>query len=152
MITVYKEKAIPKDMELIKLNDIYFNKFTADKLDDKAADIIRQIDQSEMSDRFYIKSRFDGGILNIDKLSSGCKTVLNIMYNPKKVFDIRECGENAIDIIYGLETGNITCEYPLISFEMEKVMAVDKTGSKEFDSYDTLKEWWSNEDKAGYNK
>ena len=152
MITVYKEKAIPKDMELIRLNDIYFNKFTADKLDDKAKDIIFAIDQSELADRFSIKSRFDGGILNIDKLSSGCKTILNIMYNPTKVFDIRECGENAIDTIYGLESGNITCEYPLISFDMKKVIAVDKNGSKEFDSYDSLKEWWSDEDKAGNNK
>ena len=146
MITVYKEKAIPKTMELVKLNDIFFNKFTAGKLDDKAADIIFKIDQSVMVDRFSIQSRFDGSVLNIDKLSSGCKTILNILYNPDKVFDIRECGENAIDAIYDLETGNITCEYPLISFEMKKVIAVDKKGSIEFDSYDELKEWWSDED------
>lgn len=146
MITVYKEKAIPKTMELVMLNDIFFNKFTAGKLDDKAADIIFKIDQSLMVDRFSIKSRFDGAVLNIDKLSSGCKTILNILYNPDKVFDIRECGENAIDAIYALETGNITCEYPLISFEMKKVIAVDKKGSIEFDSYDELKEWWSDED------
>ncbi len=146
MITVYKEKAIPKNMELIKLNDIFFNKYTAEKLDDKAADIIFKIDQSKMVDKFSIQSRFDGAVLNIDKLSSGCKTILNILYNPDKVFDIRECGENAIDVIYGLESGNITCEYPLISFEMKKVIAVNKKGSCEFDSYDELKEWWSDED------
>ena len=152
MITVYKDKAIPKDMELIRLNDIYFNKFTAEKLDDNAAKIIMEIDQSDLIDRFSIRSRFDKGILNIDKLSTGCKTVLNIMYNPDKDFDIRECGENAIDIIYGLENGNITCEYPLISFEMKKVTAVDKIGSREFDSYEALKGWWSDEDKTDYHK
>ena len=33
------------------------------------------------------------------------KTTLNILYNPDKVFNISECGENALDIIYSLENG-----------------------------------------------
>ncbi len=145
MIAVYKMKTIPKDMELIKLNDIFFNKYTSEKLDEKAIDIIFKIDQSEMVDKFTIRSRFDGGILNIDKLSTGCKTVLNIMYNKDKIFDIRECGENALDVIYSLDNGNITCDYPLISFEMKKVKAVGKKGTIDINSYDELKEWWSDE-------
>lgn len=146
MITVYKIKTIPKDMDLIILNDVFFNKYTVEKLDKKAEEIIKRIDQSQLVNKYTIKSRFDGGILNIDKLSTGCKTVLNIIYNTDKVFDIRECGENALDVIYTLEEGNITCDYPLISFEMTKVIAVGKKSNLEFDSYDALKEWWSNED------
>ncbi len=146
MITVYKIKTIPKDMDLIKLNDVFFNKYTVEKLDKKAEEIIKKIDQSQLVNKYTIKSRFDGGILNIDKLSTGCKTVLNIIYNTDKVFDIRECGENALDVIYTLEEGNITCDYPLISFEMTKVIAVGKKSNLEFDSYDALKEWWSDED------
>lgn len=133
-------------MELIKLNDIFFNKYTSEKLDEKAAKIIFEIDQSELLDKFTIKSRFDGGVLNIDKLSTGSKTVLNVMYNPDKVFDIRECGENALDVIYNLESGNITCDYPLISFELNKVRAIDKNDCREFDAYEALKEWWLHED------
>ncbi len=146
MITVYKIKTIPKDMDLIKLNDVFFNKYTVEKLDKKAEEIIKKIDQSQLVNKYTIKPRFDGGILNIDKLSTGCKTVLNIIYNTDKVFDIRECGENALDVIYTLEEGNITCDYPLISFEMTKVIAVGKKSNLEFDSYDALKEWWSDED------
>ena len=145
MITVYKENAIPKNMELIRFNDLYFNKHTAEKLDERAKNIIYTIDHSKMVDRFSFQSRFDGSVLNIDKLSSGCKTVLNVMYHEDKVFDIRECGENALDAIYDLDAGNITCSYPLISFEMKKAVAVDKRGSREIDSYDSLKEWWSDE-------
>ena len=44
MITVYKKKAIPKNMELVILNDIFFNKYTVEKLDDTAAEIIKTID------------------------------------------------------------------------------------------------------------
>ena len=97
------------------------------------------------SDKYAISSRFDGMKLNIDKLSTGCKTALNVLYNPDKVFDIRECGDNALDVIYALPCGNVYCEYPLISFDMDKVNVYEKKGMREIDSYDELKEWWTSE-------
>ena len=45
MITVYKKKPSKNGMELIDLNDIFFSKYTAELLDDKAAALIEQIDQ-----------------------------------------------------------------------------------------------------------
>ena len=149
MITIYSKKYIPKNMKpVIFNNDIYFNKHTVDLLDDKAADIISKIDHSEMQSKYMIKSRFDGSVLNIDKLSTGCKTLLNIMYSPDKIFDIRECGDNVLDIIYSMPQGNVYCDYPFISFEMEKVNVCDKHGTKVIDSYDELKEWWTDEDQT----
>ena len=146
MITVYKVKSVPKNMEIIRLNDVYFNKYTAMELDERAGDIIKKIDRSEWIDQYTIKSRFDGTILNIDKLSTGCKTVLNILYYPKKIFDIRECGDNALDVIYSLPAGNVWCDYPLISFDMTEVNVHDKKGSKVISGYEELKEWWTSED------
>ncbi len=145
MITIYKKKPSSKTMELVVMNDIYFNQKTVSLLDDRAKEIIRQIDHSDMLSPFSISSRFDGMTLNIDKLSTGCKTALNVLYNPDKVFDIRECGDNALDVIYSFPEGNIYCDYPLISFDMDKVMISDKNKKQEIDSYETLKEWWSNE-------
>ena len=146
MLEVYKMSAIPKGTEIIKMNDVYFNKYTAAILDDRANAIMMEIDQSEMINRYSIKSRFDGMALNVDKLSTGCKTALNILYNSDKIFDIFECGDNALDVIYRFENGKICCEYPLISFEMEKVKAVGKKEEKIIKSYEELKEWWLNED------
>lgn len=146
MITIYKKKQIPKNMELIVLNDIYFNKFTVSLINDKAAEIISKIDNSVMLSNYTISSKFDGGVLNIDKLSTGCKTVLNVLYNPDKIFDIRECGDNAIDVLYGLHTGNICCDYPLISFDMIEAKVYTPDGIQTMSSYEELKEWWSNED------
>ena len=146
MITVYKKKTVPKTMELILLNDIFFNKNTVSLLDDRAKPIIEKIDHSKMLSQFTISSRFDGMTLNIDRLSTGCKTALNILYNPDKVFDIRECGDNALDVIYSLPAGNVVCDYPLISFDMDKVKVCDKKGTREIESYEMLKEWWMNED------
>ena len=145
MITVYKKKAIPKNMELVIFNDVYFNKYTVEMLDEKAEEIIEKIDCSKMLSKYTISSRFNGTALNIDKLSTGCKTVLNILYNPDKVFDICECGDNALDAIYSLPQGNIYCAYPFISFEMEKVTVCDKHGMQEINSYEELKEWWTDE-------
>ena len=146
MLTVYKKKTLPKDKELILINDVYFNKYTVELLDDRAKEIIARIDGSEMVSKYNIKSKFDGVLLNIDKLSSGCKTVLNVLYNNDKIFDIRECGENALDELYTLENGNVFCQYPLISFDMEKVYITDKNGNREIDDYEELKRWWSDED------
>ncbi len=146
MITVYKKKGIPKDLELIRVNDIYFNKYTAALLDEKAKQIIRKIDGSDMLDKFSIGSRFDGSKLNIDKLSTGCKTTLNVLYNPDKIFDIAECGDNALDVIYSLDNGKIYCDYPMISFDMDKVQVTGSDGPKVVDDYENLKEWWMDED------
>ena len=145
MIIVYKKKAIPSDLELIEINDLFFNKYTVELLDDKARAIISSIDKSEFIDKYSIGSRFDGTRLNIDKLSTGCKTTLNILYNPDKVFNISECGENALDIIYSLERGNVYCDYPMISFNMVEVGAMDSEGYHIFKDYEELKEWWKNE-------
>ena len=146
MITVYKKGTVPKTKELVTLNDIYFNQTTVSLLDERAAGIISAIDSSEMLTRFAIRSRFDGMALNIDKLSTGCKTALNILFNPEKIFDIRECGDNALDVIYALQAGSIFCDYPMISFAMTKVAVPDKKGTRKIDSYEELKEWWQNED------
>ena len=146
MITVYKKKSVPKAVGVIKTNDVYFNKYTSEMLDKKADEIIRKIDHSRMIDRYTIASRFDGTRLNIDKLSTGCKTALNILYNPDKIFDVSECGENALEVIYSLKSGKIYCDYPMIAFDMKEVEGIDPSGSHVFRDYEDLKAWWKNED------
>ena len=80
MITIFKNKKdIPLNKEYIELNDIFFNQNTATKLDDAAAKYIQMIDGSELLSKYKIRSRFEDIILNTDQLSTGCKTVLNIL-------------------------------------------------------------------------
>lgn len=67
------------------------------------------------------------------------------MYDLDKVFDMCECGDNALDMVYALKNGNICCDYPFISFGVQSVNVNDGKGSKEMDSYEALKEWWINE-------
>lgn len=147
MIRVYRNiNDIPDDMEYVQLNDIYFNEVTCDLLDDRAADIIKQIDSSELIGKYKIRSRFGDDILNIDKISSGCKTVLNVLYNSDKVFWLLDCGENALEVLYGFEKGNVYSETPMIPFEMGSVEAYTTDGCMIIDDYEELKEWWRNEE------
>lgn len=147
MITIFKDKKdIPQDMEYVELNDVFFNQNTAMKLDERADQIIEQIDASKRINKYKICSRFDGTVLNIDRLSAGCKTVLNVLYYPDKVFCLKECGNNALEILYGLEGGFVYSDYALIPFQMEKVMAQTKSESQEISDYEELKEWWGNEE------
>ena len=147
MLTIYKNKKdIPSDKEYVELNDLYFNMNTSSLLDDRAKSIIEAIDSSEQISKYKIRSRFNGDVLNIDKLSSGCKTVLNVLYNPEKVFCLKECGENALDVLFGFKKGAVYSDYPIIPFDFEKVAVFSDGEIKEIDDYEELKEWWSNAD------
>lgn len=108
MITIFKDKKdIPQNMEYVELNDIFFNQNTASVLDKRAGTIIEQIDDSKLLSKYKISSRFNDVAIDIDKLSAGCKTVLNVFYYPDRVFCLKECGNNALEVLYSFDEGNV---------------------------------------------
>lgn len=133
-------------MEYIELNDVYFNQNTASMLDKKAEMIIETIDGAKLISKYKIRSKFNDTILDVDKLSAGCKTVLNVLYNPDKVFCLKECGNNALEVLYSLESGNVYSDYALIPFEMDAVNVQTSSGQKEINDYEELKGWWNDEE------
>ena len=143
MLTIYKNKKdIPTDKEYVELNDLFFNMNTAFLLDDRAKVIIRDVDSSAMISRYKIRSRFNGDVLNTDKLSTSCKTVLNVMYYPDKVFCLKECGENALDILFSFEKGAVYSDYAMIPFDFDKVEVCSDGKMEVIDDYEELKAWW----------
>lgn len=147
MITIYKDrKDIPHGKDYVELNDVFFNKNTALLLDSRAAQIIEQIDGAKLDGRFKIRSKFNQVTLDVDCLSTGCKTLLNIVYFPDKVFCMKECGDNVLETIYTLECGSVYSEYAMIPFDMQAVSVCDHTGRHVIDDYDELKGWWSSEE------
>lgn len=146
MITIYKNKDdIPKSMEYIELNDIFFNQNTAVKLDAHAQKIIEQIDEVKLLSKYKIESKFNGVTLDVDCLSTGCKTVLNVLYFPNKVFCMKECGDNALESLYSLENGCVYSDYAVIPFDMGMVKVSVGQEARIIDDYEELKEWWENE-------
>ena len=146
VITIFKNKKdIPQGMEYIELNDLYFNQHTASQLDGRAEQAIATIDQARMISRYKICSKFNDLVVDVDKLSAGCKTVLNVLYNPDKVFCLKECGNNALEVLYRLEEGNVYSDYAMIPFEVLEVKVQTSFEKKEIGDYEELKEWWSYE-------
>ncbi len=146
MITVYKDKRdIPDNVEYVELNDLFFNQNTAAKLDGQAEALIKKIDSSKLVSKYKIESKFNGVVLDVDCLSTGCKTVLNVLYSPDKVFCMKECGENALEELYRLGRGAVYSDYAMIPFEMENVTASSANGDRVVDDYEELKEWWEDE-------
>lgn len=144
MITIFKDKKdIPGDLEYVEWNDLFFNQNTVSFIDKQAEKVIEILDGSKLISKYKIYSRFDEVTLDIDRLSTGCKTVLNVLYHPDKVFCLKECGNNALEIIYHLETGFVFSEYALIPFTMDTVAAWGRSGKKVISDYEELKEWWS---------
>lgn len=147
MITIFKNrKDIPQNKEYIELNDIFFNQNTARKLDERAEQFIERIDASKLLSKYRIRSRFDDIILNTDQLSTGCKTVLNVFYYPDKVFCLKECGNNVLEVLYNFEKGSVYSEYAMIPFDIDKVAVWTSGGIRVIDDYEELKEWWKNEE------
>lgn len=146
MITIFKDKKdIPSDKEYVELNDVFFNQRTVSRIDDKASAIVEKIDASKLIGKYKMESKFNGVTLDIDCLSTGCKTVLNVLYYPDKVFCLKECGDNALEVLYGLEDGAVYSDYAVIPFDMNEVNVSDLNGTRVISDYEELKEWWNNE-------
>ncbi len=114
-------------------------------MDDRAKKYIQMIDSSELLSKYKIRSRFDDIILNTDRLSTGCKTVLNVLYFPDKVFCLKECGNNALEILYNFEQGYVYSNYAMIPFNMGRV-TVQAKECKIIEDHEKLKEWWESEE------
>ena len=133
---------IPSDKDYVEMYDYFFNMNTSPLLDDRAKDIIKLIDASEMISRYKIRSRFNGDVLNTDKLSTSCKTVLNVMYYPDKVFCLKGCGEEAVEMLFAFEKGAVFSDYAMIPFDFDKVEVCSDGKMEVIDDYEELKAWW----------
>ena len=110
---------------------------------DRSGAIVEKIDASRLIGKYKIESKFNGVTLDIDCLSTGCKTVLNVLYFPEKVFCLKECGDNALEVLYGLENGAVYSDYAVIPFDMKEVRVSDKKGKRVISDYEELKEWYN---------
>ncbi|MCI8895022.1 MAG: DUF4869 domain-containing protein [Lachnospiraceae bacterium] len=146
MITIFKDKQdIPANMEYVELNDLFFVQNTASEIDQQAEKIMECIDGAKLISKYKIRSGFHDVALDIDKLSSGCKTLLNVLYYPDRVFCLKECGDNALELLYGFEKGYVYSEYAMIPFDMRSVTVQTGKEKKVISDYEGLKEWWRNE-------
>ena len=72
--------------------------------------------------------------------------MLNVLYFPDKVFCLKECGENALEVLYGLKAGAVYSDYAVIPFDMNEVNVSAERGMRVISDYEEWKEWWNNEE------
>ena len=141
MIDIYTNKIDSKDW--ILQNDLYFNLNTGnEEMSQKEIDLIWQIDEAKLTPDKHIETKY--GLGTIRNLSSGCKTLINIVKHPDKVVNVEECGPNVLKIIFAMENIKIYMSRPSFADipDDAKIRFNDSDvviGSKGYNA------WWSKE-------
>ncbi|MCI8307394.1 MAG: DUF4869 domain-containing protein [Lachnospiraceae bacterium] len=100
MIHVYTDKQNSEGW--ILQNDWYFNIYTGNEdFSEKEKEAIWQIDHAKLTGDKHIETKY--GLGTVRNLSSGCKTLLNVMKNPDKVVNADECGKNVLDMLFAMD-------------------------------------------------
>ena len=141
MIDIYTEKRDSKDW--ILRNDLYFNLYTSNEAMSKnEINLIQRVDEAKLTPDKRIETKY--GLGTIRNLSSGCKTLLNIVKHPDKVVCVEECGPNVLRIIFTMDNIKIYMSRPTlvdipddvqIRFNNSDIVTVSK-------GYNV---WWSKE-------
>lgn len=107
---------IPKDLSIISYNDKFFNSVPLSN-DIISSHIMKKIDNAVYeSENTFIGRDSKLGSLNKEHLSTGCKTLLNVIQHPDKCFDIIECGQNVLALIPMIKNGNILWKNPTLHY------------------------------------
>ena len=141
MIHIYKEKKESKDW--ILQNDLYFNLNTGnEEMSENEINLIQQVDEAKLTPDKHIETKY--GLGTIRNLSSGCKTLLNIVKHSDKVVCVEECGPNVLKIIFAMDNIKIYMSRPSFADipDDAKIRFNDSDvviGSKGYNA------WWSKE-------
>ena len=114
---IYTNKSkVPKDIKIVDFNDNYFNLNTLIQNSDLVKDILALIDKAVYnSDKTFVGRTKELGALNKSMLSTGTKTLLNIIMHPDVCFNTIECGSNALEFIPLIKNGKVLWEIPVLS-------------------------------------
>ena len=126
-----RKKDIPKGTRCEICNDRYFKGMELHN-DEVTKKILKEIDNAYYySSRAFIDRGKSPGAIDIDQLSTGCKTLLNIVYNPETCFSLIECGHNALEAALTiLSQGIALWEYPSFIVTNIKECNVEIDGRK----------------------
>ena len=109
-INIYTHYADLELKDILIDNDAYFNEnILSSDFGELELEVMQKIDEASIIDKEQGTIRTPRGITSIDKLSTGCKTILNYLSIIKKavyefkVINITQCGWNALEEIFEIE-------------------------------------------------
>ena len=106
-LIVYDDKSEIKQL-LVTKNDVYFQVNTQLTDSDLEKVVLKTIDGARYNSQATFIGRTEAlGALSKSLLSTGSKTLLNIISHPDVCFDVCECGNNALSILPLIKDGCI---------------------------------------------
>lgn len=109
MVKIYTEESRVSNLE--KNNDFFFNTRTCnEKMTSVDIDIMQKIDHAVLKAGNRIETPY--GLGYITNLSTGCKTVINILKHPDIIFSVDECGANVIELLFRMKDVKFFMSYP----------------------------------------
>lgn len=141
MIDIYTKKKVSDDWVL--QNDLFFNLNTAnEEMTEQDVSLIQWVDGAKLTTDKRIETIY--GIGTIRNLSSGCKTLLNIMKHPEKVISVEECGPNVLKLIFEMDQVKIYMSRPSLA-EIPADARIRFDGKEVVVGNRGYQMWWSNE-------
>lgn len=150
MLKIYSYK--PSN-NYIENNEAFFLSNTISKLvnDTEALSKVAALEGLDIADTVANKYHSVlGTYASLEDISTGSKTYANILLNPSRVFNVRECGRNAMYAIYSLSEGRIYDTFIHSAFIGEtKFIGVTNEGETSPKTLYEVEEWF-NEVCKGY--
>jgi len=113
-IVTDKKELDKKGIKYVDYNDIWFQSVSL-KDNEVTRHILSYIDKAQYASSDTFIGRDEKlGALNKTLLSTGCKTLLNIVYNPDICFSVAECGPNALEALSFIDEGIIFWDKPVL--------------------------------------
>lgn len=110
---VYRTKSdIPTSIPYILSNDNHFS-LTSLKNTELEALVLKTVDKAEFVDSRTVQTRTKGVKVPKEYLSTGVKTLLNIICCPDMCFDLAECGNNALCCLPYIHEGHVFWKIPV---------------------------------------
>ena len=140
---IYLYTNTDSEKEYILMNDQYFNLNTANKnFSEEVKQVIWDIDKAKLTDKGHIETKYGIGLLR--NLSSGCKSYLNVIYNPDKIVSAMECGANVLDRLFTLDDIHIYMSHPE-RFQINDDVQICFNENEIVSGRSGYESWWSKE-------
>ena len=137
-LTIYTNRArVPNNIPIIDNNESFFNHISLSKTETESF-ILDYIDSAKYLDRSHVSGKFST-CYPISELSTGCKTLLNILNTKDRCFNVVECGNNALECLFSITDGYILLEMPAIMYSLDTEICDVIYNNKHYNNvYDVL--------------
>ena len=140
-LTIYTDiKDIEKvGKDLILINDLFFDSDTNLNDSELTDKILITIDKASYnSELTFIGRTKELGALNKNMLSTGTKTLLNIIHHPDKCFSVCECGNNVLSLLPLITDGCLYWSIPVVTYEGDPTCDIVCNGKRYNNFYEFL--------------